>query len=72
MDYYTDKRRAYMRIYSIIDNSRKTKTEIHINKMILDLTNEINIGEKTILKRINLIQEVDNDFDIIEGVIVFK
>lgn len=71
-DYYSEKQRANLMIYKMIDNARKTKTEISINRLIFDVTNTFKIGEGTIIKRIELIKECDGDFDIIDKTIVFK
>jgi hypothetical protein len=72
MDYYSEKQRANMRIYNMLQSAKASGTDLEVNKVIFDLTEQFKIGEHAVMKRILLIQSVDKDFDIKDGTIVFK
>lgn len=63
---------AFNRLQKILDSSKERQTSLHVPAIILEMTNEYDISEKCIKKRIELIQEVNQDFVIEDNYIFFK
>jgi hypothetical protein len=52
--FYQEQRRANIRIDNIIQSTILSKTELDISLLTLQITNQFEISDKAILKRINL------------------
>lgn len=70
--YYSEKQKANIRIANIIHSGRNNKQELNINRIVYEVTKNFQVGELTVIKRIKLLQSIEEDFDIVGDTIVFK
>jgi len=71
-NYYENKKRVNIYIDTVFKDCKENNKGIDLKKMIYYLTLDNCISEKAIMERINLKKEIDKNFDIIEGQVIFK
>jgi hypothetical protein len=70
--YYKEMHRVNQYIARIIDVARANKKSLSINEIVFLVTNNFEVGENAIRKRLTLICQISKDFDINEDEITFK
>lgn len=64
--------RAFNHLEKLLNVGRENKSSLSIAIIIYDITSMFEISEKAILRRIDLLKEVKQDFNILNKEIVFK
>ena len=70
--YYKNQRDAFFQLNDFLASARLNRTEIDINRLLIQLTDTFCVSEKCILKRLERIKRIEKDFSIIDDTIVWK
>lgn len=72
MSYYKEKHKAYIKLDEMLESYSESKTNVSIDKILLILTSRFQVSEKSLLERIYKIQKVYNEFQVIDGFIMWN